>query len=186
MDKIGRKIANASFVIGTLLLLLYYLSGDSEGLFVILISYFVLIGVLLVNIVFAVILFRKGLSDKTETSLYFKSLGRMLLNIPVAVLYFFVVLYLADTMRITFGNDIREEGISNIKILGCENEIIDHLDMGESEEIWIDISGDCSISIEYQFRGKIVKEEVFSYVTGGMGQKGVYHIGSEHSIDSNF
>jgi len=89
-------------------------------------------------------------------------------------------------MRITFVNDIREEAISNIKIVGCENEIIDHLDMGESENVWIDISGDCSIFIEYKFHGKTHREEVFGYVTGGMGQRGIYHIGSEHSIDSEF
>jgi hypothetical protein len=186
MDKIGRQIANASFLIGTLLLLLFYFSGNSEGLLLIVFSYFVLIGIVLFNLVFAIILLRKGMSDERENSPFFRALRRMLLNIPIAVLYFFIVLQLADTMRITFVNDIREEAISNIKIVGCENEIIDHLDMGESENVWIDISGDCSIFIEYKFHGKTHREEVFGYVTGGMGQRGIYHIGSEHSIDSEF
>jgi hypothetical protein len=186
MDKIGRQIANASFLIGTLLLLLFYFSGNSEGLLLIVFSYFVLIGIVLFNLVFAIILLRKGMSDERENSPFFRALRRMLLNIPIAVLYFFIVLQLADTMRITFVNDIREEGVSNLKILGCENEMIDHLRIDESEEIWIDISGDCSIFIEYQFRGKLVREEVFGYVTGGMGQKGTYYIGSDHPIDSEF
>jgi hypothetical protein len=49
---------------------------------------------------------------------------------------------------------------------------------GESESVWIDINGDCSISLSYiDVNGKLEIETVIGYVCSGMGQKIVYSIG---------
>lgn len=101
----------------------------------------------------------------------------MLLNIPVAIFYFGVGIYFADIMRITIentsGNDIK-----NIEIDGCENQKLSLLKNGASKTVWIDITGDCSISMTYLDANETTQNEtVIGYVTSGMGQKFTYHIG---------
>jgi hypothetical protein len=81
-------------------------------------------------------------------------------------------------MRITIenatGNDIK-----NVEMIGCENEELNILKNGESKTVWIDINGDCSISMSYtDVIGKIHNETVVGYVTSGMGKKITYNVGN--------
>lgn len=101
----------------------------------------------------------------------------MLLNIPVAIFCFGVGIYFTGVMRITIENKT-EQDIYNIKIFGCENEELKGIENGGSKTVWIDINGDCSISMSYMdAKGTIQEETLVGYVTGGMGQKFTYHVG---------
>lgn len=77
---------------------------------------------------------------------------------------------LIGTMRITFTNQTGKE-ITDINIIGCGGGHIDNLAVGESETVWVSITGDCSISIDYLSDGQRKEEQVAGYVTSGMGQK---------------
>lgn len=73
-------------------------------------------------------------------------------------------------MRITFNNDTGTK-INDINIDGCGGGQIESLEAGESETVWVEITGDCSIKINYLINGKRKVETVAGYVTSGMGQK---------------
>ena len=79
-------------------------------------------------------------------------------------------------MRITFINST-DNLLTDINIVGCEDEHISELKPNESKTVWVGITGDCSISLEYLENGKLKKETVAGYVTSGMGQK------IKHEID---
>jgi hypothetical protein len=50
-------------------------------------------------------------------------------------------------MRITSTNSTQTT-LSNININGCGGGHIDKLESGESETVWVEITGDCSINID--------------------------------------
>ena len=99
----------------------------------------------------------------------------MLLNIPVMIAYCWVAIFLLNTLRITFTNNIGAE-ITDINIIGCGGGHIDKLKIGESETVWVAITGDCSISINYLSDGQRKEEAVTGYVTSSMGQKVTHKI----------
>jgi hypothetical protein len=79
-------------------------------------------------------------------------------------------------MRITFTKST-DKKLTDINILGCKTQYISELKPNESKTIWVGITGDCSITLEYLENGKLKKETVAGYVTNGMGQK------MKHKID---
>ena len=93
----------------------------------------------------------------------------MLLNIPVMFFYCWVTIILLNTMRITFANSTQTT-LTNINVVGGGGHI-DKLESGESETVWVDIIGDCSIDIDYLYNGQRKEESVAGYVTSSMGQK---------------
>ncbi len=100
----------------------------------------------------------------------------MLLNIPIIIAYCWVAIILLGTMRITFINET-DTTINDINIVGCGGGYIEKLAIGESKTVWVEITGDCSIYIDYLSNGKRKEETVAGYVTSGMGQK------AKHKID---
>ena len=100
----------------------------------------------------------------------------MLLNIPVMIVYSWLGFILLDTMRITFTNG-HESSISDINIIGCGGGFINELKPNESKTLWISITGDCSINVEYLLNNERNKETVAGYVTTSAGQK------IKHNID---
>jgi len=102
-----------------------------------------------------------------------------LLNIPVLFFYCWVTGILLDTMRITFTNTTKTT-LTNINIVGCGGAHIEKLENGESETVWVDITGDCSIGINYLSEGQKKEENVAGYLTPLMGQKMEHNIGGEN------
>lgn len=94
----------------------------------------------------------------------------MLINIPIMLTYCWIAIILLGTMRITFTNDTGVE-ITDINIVGCGGGHIDKLEIGESKTVWVTITGDCSIYLDYLSKGQRKGETVAGYVTSGMGQK---------------
>lgn len=103
----------------------------------------------------------------------------MLLNIPVLFFYCWVVIILLNTMRITFTN-YTQSTLTNISIVGCGGGHIDKLKVGQSETVWISITGDCSINIDYLLNGQQKEEMVVGYTTGLNGQKIKHSIGGQN------
>jgi DNA primase len=88
---------------------------------------------------------------------------------------------LTGNMRITFTNDT-EHRLTEINIAGCETESIAKLEPNESKTVWVRITRDCFIHVDYKESGKQRSENVAGYVTRGMEQKTNYKIdGENHS-----
>jgi hypothetical protein len=162
-----------TFVIATLIFALYISTGELYYEFF---GYFFLLLALPINCVVLIILLLKA--SKSENPKKIKSgIGLLFLNIPVAIFYFGIGIYFVGIMRITFENNTGKD-IKNIKIKGCENNYLAVLKNEETETIWIDINGDCSITLSYvDVTGTTQNETVIGYVCSGMGQKYTYKIG---------
>jgi hypothetical protein len=171
--RLGKYTALVTFVIATIICGLYYFTGDLSYGFG---GYFFFLFAVPINIIILIVLIVK--STKAEQPRKIKQgIGLMFLNIPVAIFYFFVGIYFIGVMRITIENNSGKD-IININIGGCENEEIQILKNGESETVWIDINGECPISMSYiDVNGETQNEMVIGYVTSGMGKKYTHHVG---------
>lgn len=171
--KTGRLTALISFLSGTGIFLLFYLTSEDEFLFI---GYAFIIFMLILNTgVFISILIKAG-KDKNKSNKFIKTLGLMLLNIPVMLVYCWIAFILLGTMRIKFTNSTPNT-LKDMNIVGCGGGYLDKLEAGESETVWVKITGDCAIFIDYLQDRQRKKERVAGYVTSGMGKK------IEHDID---
>lgn len=179
LNVLGRKLALLSFLIGSMLFLLYYLTSF-WGLFFA--GYlFIAAAVIGNSTVLILILISAYRNNETHKTNLFTSI-LMLLNIPIALTYLWIISILVDIMRITFNNSTNSQ-LTSIEITGCEAKRIDKLDLKESETIWINIPHDCFIDIKYMIDGQIKNEVVEPYVTKIMGQKRDYKIGDPENLN---
>ena len=171
--KLGRLTALISFLLGTVIFGLYFLTASFELLFLGY-GFIALTGIINIGVLIAILL--RANKDKENNKILIKTSGIMLINIPVMIVYCWIAIILLGTMRITFTN---ETGITltDINVAGCGGGHIDKLEIGESETVWVDITGDCSINIDYLSNGDRKGETVAGYVTSSMGQK------MNHKID---
>lgn len=174
--KLGRQTALISFVLGTIIFGLYFLTSSFDLL--LLGGGFIFLAVL-VNIGILILILVKAYKDKENRKKLLKICGGMLVNIPVMLFYCWVTVILLNTMRITFINSTQTT-LTNIKISGCGGGHIDKLESGESETVWVDITGDCSINIDYLSNGQRKEEGVAGYVTSTMGKKMKHNIGGKN------
>ena len=173
--RLGNLTTLITFATATIICGLYFFSGNLDYGFY---GYFFFLFAFPVNLIILIILLVYAPKTR-EPKRVRKSAARMLLNVPVAILYFGIGIYFTTVMRITIENTTGQE-IKNIKIFGCENKELKGLKNGESETVWIDINGDCSISMSYvDANGDTQNEIVVGYVTSGMGQKFTYHVGQK-------
>lgn len=162
--KLGRQTAFISFLLGTGIFGLYFLTSSFE-LLLVGYNFIVLTGLINIGILISILL--KANKDNDSRNKLLNTCGLMLLNIPITCFYCWVAIILLDTMRITFTNSTQTT-LTNINIVGCGVEHIDKLEVGESETVWVDITGDCSISIVYLSNGQKKMESVAGYVTSNM------------------
>lgn len=170
---LGKWTALISLIIGTLIFGLYFFTSNGELLFIGY-GYIILAGI--VNLIVLLTILAKSSSDTANRKKLLKTSGLMLINIPIMLVFMYVAMILIGTMRITFTNSTQNT-LTNINIIGCETKHIDELKPNESKTVWVGITGDCSINLEYLENGKIKKETVVGYVTSGGGQK------LKHKID---
>ncbi len=171
--KIGRLTALISFFTGTIIFGLYYMTSAFELLFI---GYGFIAIAGLINLVVLIAILIKSNKDKRNKKRLLITSGLMLLNIPFMIAYCWGTIILLNTMRITFTNDT-DATLTDINVVGCGGGHIDKLEVGESKTVWIEITGDCSIYIDYLSNGQRKKENVAGYVTSSMGQK------TKHKID---
>ena len=65
--------------------------------------------------------------------------------------------------------------LSNIELSGCEQKLIEPLNPNEERTVWVQIPGDCSITMEYDIDDQRKEETLVGYATGGSGAK-IEHI----------
>ncbi|MTI38932.1 hypothetical protein [Fulvivirga lutimaris] len=183
LSTFGKWLAILSFLIGTGFMATYYFNDSGELIFY---GYFFVIAAVIVNLMVFIILLIKSTLNNSNRSKLLRTAGIMALNIPVALAYFYFVLVLVNTMRITF---INETGgtLTNIFVDGCETIELGEIHPNEQKTCWIDINRDCTITLDYSLNGQTESEVVFGYVTSSMGQKGTYRIGTNSKpIDETF
>ena len=167
-----------TFLIASLILLAFVFTGDIHYAYMGMYYFLGAVGINLVVVVILTFIGGRGISGK--------GIGLLFLNIPTAIGFFAVAMYFTGIMRVTFIND-SGENIRNIHITGCEKEHIEVLENGDSETVWIDIEHDCQIEVSYTTsKGKRKADVVMSYVTNGMGQKYVHHIGKSEYENLNY
>ena len=83
--KSGKFIAISSLIFGTILLLIYYLTMSTESA---VFSYFLLIIVSIINFGFLIALVIKYFQSTEYKNQILKTIGILLINIPIAILYF--------------------------------------------------------------------------------------------------
>lgn len=176
LNDIARRIALISFLLGTVIFLLYFFSSAYEWL-VVGYGYILIAGI--ANTAVLLLLLFKANKDKGNRTRLLKTAVFVLLNIPVALLYCLFTLFLLNTMRITFTN-ATPSTLTDINIAGCGGGHIDKLETEDSKTVWVHITGDCSISLDYLANGQRKKEVVVGYVTGTMGQRMKYNIGGQN------
>ena len=125
------------------------------------------------NLVFAILLLIFPYREKIIRKRKFRTIGLILLNIPITIIYFFIALWLSDLIRIKIINETDNQ-IKDIKLSGCGDYEIDRLKNGKSKTIWInnnsrDCRGDFEVkylidSIEYS---KVIKHSNASSVRNG-------------------
>ena len=170
---LGKGTALISFIIGTLIFGLYFLTSNSDLLFI---GYGFIVVTGIANLIILIAILAKSNSDSTNRKRLLKTGGLMLINLPIMFLFIWFSLVLIGNMRITLTNSTQNK-LTDIKIVGCETEHISELKPNESKTVWVGITGDCSITLEYLENGELKKETVAGYVTSGMGQK------MNHKID---
>jgi len=173
----ARLVSLISFILGTGLFVLYYFSDASSLLFLGL-GFIIIAG--LVNLIYFILVVRQTLKAKDNRRSFYVTCGLMLLNIPIMLLYCWWTSILLNTMRITFVNETSSR-LTNIKIFGCEEKRIDKLEPREKKLVWVGITGDCSVNIEFNKDGKMENENVSGYTTNNMGQRMTHKIGWENA-----
>lgn len=169
----GKLTTLVSAILGSVIFLLYYFT--SSYLFIFLGYAFIVVAGLL-NLSLLLVMLWMYANDKTNGHELPKTVGLMLLNIPLMLFYCYLSLILLSTMRITFVNKTGTL-INHIQIVGCDDKTIPQMVPEESKTLWVKVKGDCYIDIEYEINGQKQEERVASYVTNNMGQK------LQHNID---
>ena len=165
--KLGQITTLISFILGSTIFGLYYFTSAAV-LLLVGSGFITLTG--LINIAVLISILIKAQKDKTNRKQLLNTSGLILLNIPIMIAYCWVVIILLGTMRVTFTNKTNTE-ITDINIIGCSSRHIENLEVGKSKTVWIEITGDCSIYINYQSNGQQKEETVVDYVTYSMGHK---------------
>jgi hypothetical protein len=168
---LGKLTAILSFLIGTIIFGVYFITSIDSILFV---GYtFILLAAIFNFVVFG-LLSRIGIIEKEKS--IFQVCGIMLINIPIMLLYCWITIQLLNTVRINFINN-KEITLKEVKISGCEEKIIEEIKSGEEKTVWIKIPSDCTIQISYNYKGKLENEIVVGYTTSNDGGKMNFKIG---------
>jgi hypothetical protein len=176
------KLSIALFTIETILLLLFAINlSPLIGM----IGYIYTVLAFFVAFVYLILLLARVASGKIDRNLGVKSVVILMTNIPIAILYVYLVMVLLSYARITFENKTGHDTTS-IKIGGCDEGEISKLAIDESQTIWLRIHGDCEIYIEYISNGQPYRETVCAYLTNNNGIAARYKIGSNKDIMSGF
>jgi hypothetical protein len=175
--KLGRTTALVSFLTGTAILLFYFISMSTGFAFV---GLFFMMLAGLVNIFILLLLLFRVAKDTLFRKKLLATIGIMLLNVPVVILYLFLSGIIANSLRITFNNSTKNT-LTDIHINGCSAKHIDKINAGESQTIWMKIPGDCAVNMDYLQNGIRKKADVASYITNEGGQQIIYNIGGKNA-----
>ncbi len=158
MIKLGKYLAIASFVFGTTILIHFAIFLESEdvevGFYYIAIAFYL-------NLVGLIILFLMAIWHKNQKGIL-NTIKWIMLNIPIALIYFFVAIYLDSLSELKFINK-RDDIITDVKLKWDD-------DSEQWDEIVVDgkfferctIHTSSPVSIEYVYKNKKITEVLFS------------------------
>jgi hypothetical protein len=176
--KFAAALAISLFIIGTGILIWFYLNPSS---FVAFVAYQFTILAIIVNWIYAGVLLFNFLKARISIPVLLKSLGVTVLNIPVGILYAYIMVWLLSYARITFKNSTGTD-LGVIRIEGCQEKEITDLKNDDSRTVWIKIPGDCAIAIAYELNGEQRRETVIGYLVPEGGIKATYELKKEVRI----
>ncbi len=172
-NRIGRFTALISFLIGTIILIIFYFT-DSSAITEFGMIFIVVAGIINAGVFVKVLI--DLINEKESRKKYVFTSGIMLLNIPIVLAYFYFVMILMNTMRESFINETGRE-ITNLKIIGGEPKSIEKLEIGEKQTKWIAINSINDLILEYEFNGEVKTEMIYSYMV--VGKKIEHRIGNK-------
>lgn len=172
-ERLGKTVALISFIIGTILIGLFFFTEKAELL---LISYISVIFIVIVNIGVFIASLVEAVNNRILRKKLLLNSGIMLLNIPVAFFYFWLMLLLLNTIRLTLVNPT-DSKLTDLNISGCESKMIDELEPGESKTVWISINNDCSVILHFKEEETEKTETIIGYATNMGGRKAKHKIG---------
>jgi hypothetical protein len=170
--KFGIKLTLGFFIAGTAVLIIFYFNPSSE---IALMAYQFTLVAIIVNWFYVLILLFNLLKRKISILNLMKTLGIMAINIPVGVLYSYLMVWILSYARITFRNNTGTD-IARLTIQGCEHKLLNNLHNKASKTVWIKISGDCNIEITYEINGQMKSEKVVDYLTPTEGFRTFYEL----------
>jgi hypothetical protein len=169
--QLGLTSTITSFIIGSIIFGVYYLTLYAELLFV---GYGFILLAIIVNSIFFTSLVSKAIKEKDKKIFGVSIL--ILINIPIMFFYCWFANKLVNTAIIKFTN-CTEYDLREINITGCEEKYIQQIVKGDSKTIWVKIPNDRSIQINYINNGIKKNEIVEGYLSGMMGKRSNYCIG---------
>ena len=172
--KFATRLSLAFCSIGTLLLVLYYFTLSP---LVALFGYSYTGFAVLIGIIYLILIGFKVISKKISKITGLKCASIVLLNLPIATVYFYFVIMLMTTVRITFENATGHD-ISSLSVGGCVNKEVGELKAGESTTMWIAVKNDCSLVLFYKVDREPKLEKAFGYLTPNNGMIATYRIGA--------
>jgi hypothetical protein len=159
--RFGLKLTLGFLAAGTIILILFYFNPSVK---IALMAYQFTIVAIIATWIYVLILLVKLLKREISIPKLLKTLAIMAINIPVGILYSYIMVWLLSYARITFSNYTGAD-IARIDIKGCEQRQLDGLGYGSSRTVWIKIPANCSIEIAYQVNGEIKTEKVIGHLT---------------------
>lgn len=168
--KLGQLTFLLSFAFGSILFVSYLITGW-DNLLITGYGYVAITGLFNLAIVF--LLVQRAQIDRENSKALYKRTALLFVNLPILLLYTWVVLYLLGTMRITLVNATASP-LSNIQLVGCGGAALKELAPQQQKTLWVDITGDCSIDLVYTLQGEEKRATIVGYATSGMGGKMTY------------
>ena len=156
MIKLGKYTAIISLVFGTVILIHFGITldkGDVEvGIYYVSITF-------CLNLITLIILFLMAIWHQNYKGIL-NAIMWILLNIPMAVLYFFVAIYFDSLSQMKFINK-REDVIKNVTLKwDNDSEHWDEIEVGETFFERFKIQTSKPISIEYVYKNKKITEQL--------------------------
>ena len=158
MIKLGKYLAIVSLVFGTTILIHFAITLNDEDIKV---GYLYVTIAFLLNITVLIILFLMSIWHKNHKEIL-STIKWILLNIPIAFIYFFMAIYLNSLSELKFIN--RRDGmITDVKLKWDDDfEQWDEIDVGEKFFERCTIRTSSPVSIEYVYKDIKITEVLFS------------------------
>jgi hypothetical protein len=170
--KFGLRLTVAFFIVGTIILVLFFLdSSKSQAL----IAYQFTIMAIVVNWLYALYLLFLLLRRRISIPMLVKTLSVMAINIPVGILYSYLMIWILSFARVTIENKTGAL-IPEIELNGCEKKVLNNLENGESETIWIKIKTECDVNLSYHTSSQNRNETIVSKLSPGKGLQIKYEL----------
>lgn len=173
--QLATRISLCFFAVGTLLMVTYYFTMSEVVAFI---GYSYTGLALLGGMIYFILVGFRAFSKKISARTALLCSAIVFVNLPIAALYFYFVMTLMTTARITFENATGHD-ISAVSIGGCKSEELGELKTGESKTVWVKIKSDCSLVLFYKIDREPKLETPFASLTHNAGMITTYKIGTK-------